>query len=788
MAQNKPPSKIPPRIPGGPSLPGSPETGGAAQSLKLEVQLDGAEADDALSELRAYAFDRNGQAFAEAGLKLSRQGGALVGGTELRGTAAQWAQARVAVAPVDPRLGLDPAGGEYRMDPPQPLPWRVADLQKRLGAWLEPLRFNPRDPRLLLRIPKPGWARWPKLCLCWVRGRLVKRVQLPSGGTLDLPICHARVTLCEVDPWPWILQRLPLPDLQRLRSELLELIRHPRPLPFPEPEPEPWFSPLATAELRPALRPALPTPLPLPTRSLALRSLQRDDAPLQALLQLRTGDIRQLRDGLAAQAALWRPYLCWLDWLEPWVRLARQCFSPVQTDEQGRFSRLIVHDCSRGDVPDIYVSAEQLQGGSWVPIHQPPVRCHTHWNYRCGDEITVLVTDPRAQPCIPDLPTEPPAGVQRWVMPMAIGGSFIQGTAGGAAQNGWVRPDGLTNYGGLIDAPFGSTLGFRQQHSLDIPASGAGQPYHYQWSWRRAGSSSWNAMRSPVSRSYVRDRPGLPPQFPAVQLGPQPVNELFRFKPAVFSPSDWGLDTSADPAGTAYYWPTDNSIGDLYAARWTTPGTADAASAPAEAGAYQVKLEVFDLAGNPVAPGAASFRFIVPQQFDGSTLETREATAAEMDGNGFVFTVWVDNSRCTAAIQAPVLGSGASVDDCGFLRYAPGSLLTLAFDPLHPAQRATFSFAVIRGAEGVGLAAAGGEVGLADPPYARSPGGRFSHSFAVGDLMQHDDGSRCTNAAFSAQLTVLSKATDGSGRIPSVYDTGAWIAFALAVEEVPPPA
>ena len=69
----------------------------------------------------------------------------------------------------------------------------------------------------------------------------------------------------------------------------------------------------------------------------------------------------------------------------------------------------------------------------------------------------------------------------------------------------------MVNYGGLTDAPFGSVLGFRQQHSLTIPNTGA---YYYRWSFRRGSNGDFTAMTAAVTRSYVRDIPG-PPKSPS---------------------------------------------------------------------------------------------------------------------------------------------------------------------------------------------------------------------------------------------------------------------------------
>lgn len=727
-------------------------------TVSLRVALSGATPEDKLELLHAALFDRHGVLLARTQLKLSREGAELSARGQLKAAPEQLQSSRLVIAPA-----VDAGGGET--------PERRV-LEKQLGGYTVPVQLDPREPRLEVKIPRPYWEPWPRLCFCWIRGRLVKRVVLPDGQVLDLPVCHARVTVCEVDRWWLILERLPPRELLRLRDDLLDLIEFVPPLPEPEPDPFPH----ALDGL--LLRQQAPRPA-------NLRASKVGDAQFRsAVTGLRAGSAALLRADLLAHLDVLRPYFCWLPWLEPWFVYTKQCFGPVATDEQGRFSFLYVHDCFDRDQPDIYVSAEQFLGGSWTTIHAPPVRCHTIWNYHCGDEITVVVTDTRAQPCIPDVPTEPPPGVDRWVMPMAIGATWIRGTAAtGASPDGWVRPDGKTSYGAYLHAPFGGTLGFRQQHALSIPNVGANGQYYYRWSFRRGTTGAFTRMLDPVSRTYVRDVPGPGVQFPAVQLGPLP-GELFRFKPALFSPADWSVPTAGDPPGTQYYWPVDNSIGDLYAARWTTPGAANAAAAPGLADDYQVKLEVFDSLGNLVMPGPATFSFVVPESFVGDTLLTRQAAPSELDGAGFVFTVHVDNSRCTANIQAPSLSSGVDVDDCGFLRYGAGTSLTLAFDALHPHNHATYSFSLTRGALAVPAAGAGGEVGAASSgAYTSAGNGEFSHAFPVGVLLGPVPGhpGSCANAAFAATLDLDAKATDGTTRL-SQYDAGFVRAFALAEE------
>ena len=747
-------------------------------NIPVAIRLPEAGSDpgsDNLKQLDAILYGRTGSTLGATRLDVSRDGDTLFAKGEISVPENSLGQtARLTVAPV-----LDTGNADT---PTRAVQLSRGQLEKRLSAFTEPLRLNAQRPGIELLIPRPYWQPWPRLCFCWVRGRLVKRVTLPDGSTMDLPICNARVTVCEVDRWPLWIARLPDRDILRLRDDLLDRVLKPLPFPIPGPDPQPFpgVLPGLTANTAPITRIAAAARRQ-PAAAMQVSAFQetafQQAAPTAAHTLARSAEVLRLadtpaaiaRERLIADVVFWRPWLCWLDWLEPWLLYFKQCFATVPTDENGRFSALYVHTCD-GDQPDIYVSAEQLIGGNWVSIYHPSVRCSTHWDYVCGSDLTILVTDPQAQPCVPEPPVEPPPGVDRWVMAHAIGGTFIGGTAGTAIPAGWVRPNGLTNYGSIVDAPFGSVLCFRQQHAISIPDASA---YYYRWSWRRGTSGSFATMVEPVTRSYARDIPGPGLSFPTVQLGPT-LGDRFRFRTQVFSPADWGVDTSTDPAGTLYYWPIDGAVGDIYSARWVTPGSGNAATAPGLADNYQVKLEVFDQANVQVMPGAGTFAFLLPSSIAGDgTINTRAADVSEIDAGGLVFTVVVDNSRCGAGIDPPVLSAGVADNECGFLRYADGASLLLAFEATHPNDRATFSFGVIRGINGVAAAGASGEVATSAPPYGLA-GGQFSHNFPVATLLE-----TCPNAAFAADLHVTAKATDGNSPLTG-YDAGALRAFALA--------
>ena len=331
--------------------------------------------------------------------------------------------------------------------------------------------------------------------------------------------------------------------------------------------------------------------------------------------------------------------------------------------------------------------------------------------------------------------------------------------------------NGLTDYGSIVDAPFGSYLGLRSGSSIDIPSPSL---YYYRWSYRRAGTtSSFTPLHDSVIKHYVKQSPTTLPSFPAYSLGPHTAGtetDLFQFKP-VNPPGP----AAGDPPGTITYWPTDDFLDDIYSGYWDTlsiPGNVMTA-----AGEYQVKLEVFDQSGNIVHPGAGTFTFIVPSGIgsDGVTILARAADASEIDAGGFVFNLHVDNNSCTASIDPASIG-GSFANACGFLTYSNTSdPVTLSFHAKHPNNFATFNWDMVRGLSGLGtLDVTGAEVAATTAgPYTGDGAGDFSGTEPASSLL-----GACVNAAFAEHLHVVAKATNGWGQL-SQYDAEALGAFAL---------
>jgi hypothetical protein len=134
----------------------------------------------------------------------------------------------------------------------------------------------------------------------------------------------------------------------------------------------------------------------------------------------------------------------------------------------------------------------------------------------------------------------------------------------------------------------------------------------------------------------------------------------------------------------------------------------------------------------------------------------------------------------------------AASDDCGFLLYKPDKRVHIEFTAAHPNNRAVFKFNVIRGSNTLGVATAPTPSIPPAPPvtptYIETTATSAGAYSKIGDSYEKDFtpadlvGS-CVNAAFSASVQVYGKATNGYHRLG--YDSGNWIAFALALDTSP---
>ncbi len=670
-----------------------------------------------------------------------------------------------------------------RTEKGQPMP--TAAALKRMGGYAKPTRLLVEKPVLELSIPSVIFPRW---CLCFVRGRLVKRFTLPDGSPRELPVCHARVHICEVDRIRLVIEQLPERDILRLRDDLLDKLRVvPWPLP-PGPDPGPLTGPMRARAASHAASTAALSAVPRQQPAAAKSAVSSVAITTSALATART--VAQARTQLIELSSFIAIHLCDLMYL--WSYFQVDCLTTVDADSEGRFGALIFNDCA--DQSDLYFWVEQFQGGAWTTVYRPSIGCGTYWNYLCRTEIVLNL--PRAVAC-EEPPYDVPPGVTLFMLPYAIANAPIWGIPPGApaAPAGWLRPDGMIDYqtGSSLDwlynAPFGGTLNFIHDDSYFIPSSGI---KYYRYAWRRlsvtpntgAGDLSWTPINTELARGYRMEYSDRLPTYEGYRVGPNtigPNTSLFEFKPQVppvrvtdpptaVVPREW---TSGNLSEVGASWNT------LLAAPPLSPD-----NATDDAGDFEIKIEVFDPAGNQVMPGAGTFRFLA-RNADGTT--TRLSTAAEEAGGAYVLRVHVDNNGVSAELPQPSIGGVAASDDCGFLRYQAGDLVHVQYLAAHPNNHAVFGFGITRGSNGMPTASTLApyvEVAAVSAPTTTTPYSKFADYYQR-DFTPTELLGTCVNAAFAASLGVYGKATNGYGRLG--LDDSGLIAFALAEQEVVPP-
>lgn len=739
----------------------SPDSG-----RRVSFQVSTAQRPDFDHPLAIYVFDDRGELRHRAEIR----GGKV----ELPLSPDALDRMRVFIAPIDANTDVETL---------------TAAHLERLGAYEPVLKAG---ERLIDRIEVPGTLIdvWP-FCFCWVRGTVVR-------DSDNRAVCNARVHLCEVDRIPLWIMKLPEVEIFRLRDDLLDILRYPIPKPGPGPDPGPLMQRAERTTLRfaddAASRVSL-NPQPLPPRERFALNPQpeppRDRValnpqplpPLEAIalapqlhahLQSRSSLI--VRNALVANWQLLLPWFChWPHW---WWLFQCDEMTAVTTDAHGRFETFIFYPC-HGDHPDLYFWVEYDFGGGFETVYHPHIACNTYWNYPCGTDVTIRVTDPRVPGCEeePDLP-----GCQVVVLSLGRTVAVREVQTSGAI--------GLTTAG----EPFGETLEPRVDFSRTELIEARGIPY-YRWSYQRlsgpGGSASvdpasvplnaWSVMTRDVYRHYK-----VGTTFPSDPMGPMPTSgpgaapqpNLFRIRPALPpAGNEWVvLDERVDLA-TAYF-----ETASLPGAPVGGPPLPDDLAA----GRYELKLELFDAGGALVDWTANNIDLRITDQdapFGTGTITTSPAPAHNRvldTGNGhtmgFRMSVHVDNNRCFAEIL-PVGGTVTPDPSCGFHNYtSPSDTAALSFVARHPNNFATYGFqtALATNPPNAG-ASTSGTVGSAGSNGFNMVGAfTYSKDVVISTLL-----GSCSNAAFSERLDVGAMATNGYWTLTG-YNAADNAAFALA--------
>jgi hypothetical protein len=587
-----------------------------------------------------------------------------------------------------------------------------------------------KDAELSFQLNRPDWERW-LIGQCCVKGHVLKRVG-SGANAIDLNVCESTVEIYEVDPWYIILQRIPDSILDRIRQIVLEPIQWPPVGPGPvegPTDPIPWFQEMIGRKNQTMVA---QKKLTFPTELVQL-------AKTTSNMEFR-GQLEAYRADLIHLFCFYWPF---------WVRTHKVC--QTVTNCEGKFTCCFHHSWWNPDIPDLWFRVRQtISGVDTVIYERYPVSCHTWWDYQCGTEVKLYVTNAAARTCC----NEPPVIASgNWVILEAIGATSprtIRGSSNDASTG--VAMDGHDKGLTRSNAPFGGLVRPRLRFKDTLRPMGI---THYRVSWAAAGTNPlndnlWHYMDSPVARHYIHDVGGHP-VYSAYSLGPTTVG---------LTPYCLEIPPSAPPSGD-WAFPPAYEKDDLTSAYFETTVPIPAASA----GKYDIRVQLYNSAGNLVDIGLAGITYYVPALDDLSgTIYTDPAGPIGMvHGNCLVMTLHIDNNVCTAIIGPPEI-SGVGADPyCGGLNYSStSSNVSMPFQASHPNGFATYSFSVYRG-----------HANLRDSDSGPVGGGSHVVTDTVSHLLES-----CTIGAFAEYLHVAATATDGWSTLTQ-YDRADFFAFTL---------
>jgi hypothetical protein len=712
-------------------------------------------------ELRAYLFNREGKLLETADVKDDE--------VKFSESFNSIRDVRVLVAPADKaNEKIESAADLARYKPYEPV-------------------FTIGDKGILhtLPIPRIYWCWWVRKH-CRVSGTVKKWFDI-NGFNEAKAICDVRVHICEVDRIRWIIWRIPDYIIDKVRFQLIDTPVFPHPIgPDPGPEQTRVASQISTKEI------------PAAHGFTSAKSVQTavPQVPSHLRTQLANASINEVRNILVSNFQVLNPIFCIWRWWWPWFYTCTE-LAVVTTDANGRFDvNLTFWDCASDSI-DLYFWVEYNINGVWTTVYAPSIPCHTYWNFVCGSDVTIWLTDPRVlwgcQNVI--------EGEVLWVKTVGSSTSVTRikqvdefTLAPAYGTNAFVGvPNfdkiGLTD-GSYVDSPntygdyrrpFGGTLNFVVQFGDGFPNNGA---MFYRWSYRKLRDALLNPqvtgflpLTNGIAKGYSYIS-GFHFNFGSVTLGPVTMNgveNLFYIPPVE---PHGGNPPFNVPEATSHW--DQNTVTASFDSNTLSGGD----------GLYEFRLEIFDQNGNQVSLPRNTYQVPDPNTFVPSIDAPNDyLNLSGANANSYKMVLRIDNNPVQAEVyKVQILQGGVYVDAasdcCGFVKYDPAqinnpNLIKITFKAYHPFNFADFSFGVQKGTcsdpvQRGATDAASMVIGNTNG-YTRDGFWLYSKTFSPATLLGICIAEQ--KAAFAEMLTVQALSTNGS--FQAVGNAGMTVAFAI---------
>lgn len=708
----------------------------------------------------------------------------------------------------DVRIFLAPRG-DVRLDSAQ----TMAALEN-FKPYEVVLNKGPKGELNILPIPDYLSKLW-YLRTCRIRGKVTKLFQIGLQQKV-IGICNARVHICEVDRIRWWINRIP-DDIIRKIPEIIAQPEWPIPIPDPgpldqvalNPQPLPPGPELSGITLRSnVMRSPVPNAFTQPATPLSLEgkaasgniatksfsipgNVPGQIPPLPEIHidkelkdQILSGNIGKIRQSIVDNFKVLQPIFCNIPWLWPYFYHCDE-IKVVYTDINGLFDTTYLYWWD-GDQPDLYFWVECLIEGIWTTVYKPSIPCNTYWDYSCGSEVTINITDTRVRwEC-----TNVIGGDIIWVKTIGDGASIVHmpqvntiTTVQGKSFNRiglsdvsvWSSPNAVGDY----RRPFGGSLGFKVQFGSGLPSNGM---YYYRWSYRKIRNADLSPVLSPVTQSLQKGQPVF--KWYTYEYFDVLLHKHFGSKAFYLGPYSKSGNDDLYIIPPAYPTSAPVNAGELSPLWNQDTWTVFFDSSAFSDGLYEFFLELFDFAGNKLT-AIPSQLFQVPDY--NTFAPSVDAPPAYLQPSGagvssaFKMVARIDNNKTGANIyKIKVNGVEVATDCCGFVPYHPGDTIEIGFRAYQPENFALFSFTVQKGtcydsSQSALTNASGmviGDAGL----YNRDSSSIYTHAFTPNQLLGLCSGGK--KAAFAEYLYVSALATDGSNRL-YYLDSSALGAFAL---------